>query len=94
MISVQTTSESKPSVVAGSGVPAVRPKTVLSVYRGLVPMSPKTTPNAERPSAGRLPEIAGRRLLALAALGSARGGDCSIIPGFSVLNRSEVLVPA
>jgi hypothetical protein len=31
MISVQITSDSRPSVVAGSGAPAVRPKTVFSV---------------------------------------------------------------
>src|SRR5206468_393081 len=59
-IKVQITSDSTPSVTDGSGAPLVRPRTVLRVWSGLVPISPKTTPNAERPSAERLAAFAGR----------------------------------
>src|SRR5580700_2133330 len=43
-ISVQTISDSAPSTACGSLPP--RPSTVFSVYSGLVPMSPNTTPSA------------------------------------------------
>src|SRR6266478_1088460 len=51
MISVHTISDSTPSTTSGVGVPLVMLSTVLSVYSGLVPISPKTIPSAARPNA-------------------------------------------
>src|ERR1700730_3553503 len=51
MISVHTISDSTPSTTSGVGVPLVMVSTVLSVYSGLVPISPKTIPSAARPNA-------------------------------------------
>ena len=36
-------------------------------------MSPKTTPKAERPSAGRVPEIAGRAIATLSGFDTGYG---------------------
>jgi hypothetical protein len=49
MINVHTISDSTPSTMAGVGVPTVMLSTVLSVYSGLVPISPNTIPSAARP---------------------------------------------
>ena len=49
MINVHTISDSTPSTIAGVGVPPVMLSTVLSVYSGLVPISPNTIPSAARP---------------------------------------------
>src|SRR3974390_96701 len=62
IISVHRISDNEPRIAAGSERP-VAAITVLNVYRGLVPMSPNTTPRAARLNAGRL---AGER---------AEGGD-------------------
>jgi hypothetical protein len=53
MINVHTISDSTPSTTSGVGVPTVMLSTVLSVYSGLVPISPKTIPTAARPNAAR-----------------------------------------
>ena len=50
MISVHSSSDSTPITTSGEGAAPVMSSTVLSVYSGLVPMSPNTTPSAERPS--------------------------------------------
>ena len=52
-ISVQTRSDSMPRVTARSAWPPASDRTVLSVYSGLVPISPKTMPSAPRLSAAR-----------------------------------------
>ena len=53
MISVHTISDSTPNTTSGLGPPIVMLSTVLSVYSGLVPISPKTIPSAARPNAAR-----------------------------------------
>src|SRR5580658_73778 len=46
MINVHTTRERMPSAESGVNLPPVACTTVCKQYRGLVPRSPKTTPNA------------------------------------------------
>src|SRR5271154_3950374 len=46
MIRVQNSSDSTPSALCGVKCPPVACTTVCSVYKGLVPRSPNTTPNA------------------------------------------------
>src|SRR5271166_68504 len=53
MISVHTISDSTPRMMSGVGLPTVMLSTALSVYSGLVPISPKTIPSAARPNAAR-----------------------------------------
>src|ERR1700739_4345069 len=60
IISVHTISDSTPSTTSGVGVPFVMLSTVLSVYSGLVPMSPKTIPSAARPNAASADPPPGR----------------------------------
>src|SRR6516225_6985960 len=53
IINVHTISDSTPSTTAGVGVPEFMLSTVLSVYSGLVPISPNTIPSAARPNVAR-----------------------------------------
>src|SRR5271167_3198353 len=46
MIKVQNNSDSTPSALCGEKCPPVACTTVCSVYKGLVPRSPNTTPSA------------------------------------------------